>query len=137
MISNPKNGWCDFCIEDFTGHPSDATNVPIDLLQAFVDYDNYGKGITWINEETSSFTVVLSQDGFFIISISQANEVKLYQFHKSIDFYKKELIKDIKSDFNNWVNFDFDLRYLEGQNSTNAKNTNRYRLRNKLEELKK
>ena len=43
MISNPKHGWCDFKIEDdnnnvFFGIPSYITNVPVDLLQSFLDY---------------------------------------------------------------------------------------------------
>lgn len=32
MISNPKNGWCNFKLGDFEGTPSYITDVPIDLL---------------------------------------------------------------------------------------------------------
>ena len=47
MISNSKHGWCDFKIEDdnnnvFFGIPRYITNVPVDLLQSFLDYKTNG-----------------------------------------------------------------------------------------------
>ena len=60
MISNPKHGWCDFMLSDekdnlFVGTPSYVTNVPVDLLQAFLDYKTKGQGIAWFNEEGTEF----------------------------------------------------------------------------------
>ena len=48
MISNPKHGWCNFMLSDekdnlFVGTPSYVTNVPVDLLQAFLDYKTKGQ----------------------------------------------------------------------------------------------
>ena len=48
MISNPKHGWCDFKIEDdnnnvFFGIPSYITNVPVNLLQSFLEYKINGQ----------------------------------------------------------------------------------------------
>ena len=38
MISNPNLGWCEFHMGDFTGNPSYLTDVPIELLEAFLNY---------------------------------------------------------------------------------------------------
>ena len=76
MISNPKHSWCDFKIEDdnnnvFFGTPSYVTNVPVDLLQAFLDYKIKGQGIAWFNEEGTEFTLILTM---FIITENEHTE---------------------------------------------------------------
>ena len=73
MISNPKHGWCDFKIEDdnnnvFFGTPSYITNVPVDLLQAFLDYKTNGQGMAWFDEEEPEFTLVLNPYSIYIIA---------------------------------------------------------------------
>ena len=45
MISNPHAGWCDFKLGDFEGSPSYLTDVPVDLLNAFIEYHEKGTGI--------------------------------------------------------------------------------------------
>lgn len=42
MISNPKHGWCNFKLRTFEGTPSYLTDVPIDLLTAFIDLNEKG-----------------------------------------------------------------------------------------------
>lgn len=69
MISNPKHGWCDFKIEDiFFGTPSYITNVPVDLLDAFVQYYEKGEGFTWLDEEgEGGFSLVLTPYTTYIL----------------------------------------------------------------------
>lgn len=38
MISNPKHGWSNFDLRVFHGTPSYLTDVPVDLLNAFIQY---------------------------------------------------------------------------------------------------
>ena len=102
MISNPKHGWCDFMLSDekdnlFVGTPSYITNVPVDLLQAFLDYKTNGQGMAWFNEEGTEFTLVLNPYSMFIITENEHTE--LIDFSKvNIDNLVKELIQDIESD---------------------------------------
>lgn len=65
MISNPKNGWCDFNLGDFHGTPSYLTNVPIDLLIAFKEYLYLGAGICWFDERRCG--IHIGNDTIFII----------------------------------------------------------------------
>ena len=111
MISNPKHGWCDFKIEDdnnnvFFGTPSYVTNVPVDLLQAFLDYKIKGQGIAWFDEEGTEFTLVLNPYSMFIITENEDCEGRLYDFSElNIDNLIKELIQDIESDLIKWSMF--------------------------------
>ena len=109
MISNPKHGWCDFMLSDekdnlFVGTPSYVTNVPVDLLQAFLDYKTKGQGIAWFDEEGTEFTLVLNPDSMFVIAENEHTE--LIDFNKvKIDNLIKELIQDIESDLIEWSMF--------------------------------
>lgn len=112
MISNPKHGWCDFMLSDekdnlFVGTPSYLTNVPVDLLQAFLDYKTKGLGIAWFDEEGAEFTLVLNPYSMYIIAENEHTE--LIDFSKvKIDDLIKELIQDIESDLDKWSMFDCD-----------------------------
>lgn len=114
MISNPKHGWCDFMLSDkkdnlFVGTPSYTTNVPIDLLQAFLDYKIKSQGMAWFDEEGAEFTLVLNPYSMFIISESEDEFAELIDFNEvKIDDLIKELIKDIESDLSEWSKFDCD-----------------------------
>ena len=111
MISNAKHGWCDFKIEDdnnnvFFGTPSYVTNVPVDLLQAFLDYKTNGQGMAWFDEEGTEFTLALNPYSMFVIAENETGEGRLYDFSEiNIDNLIKELIQDIESDLTGWSMF--------------------------------
>ena len=67
MISNPKYGWCDFVLGDFHGHPSYLTDVPVDLLEAFISYFENGTGTAFFDEEGSEFTLILKHHMILIM----------------------------------------------------------------------
>lgn len=109
MISNPKYGWCDFMLSDekdnlFVGTPSYATNVPVDLLQAFLDYKIKGQGVVWFDEGGTEFTLVLNPYSIFIIAENEHTE--LIDFSEvNINNLIKELIQDIESALVGWSMF--------------------------------
>lgn len=104
MISNPKNGWCDFDLGIFHGTPSYLTEVPIDLLDAFIQYHIMSTGIAWFDEEGTDFTLVITPCSLFIIE--EKDEPILHDFSE-INIYdlEKELIEDIEKDLANWAEF--------------------------------
>lgn len=105
MISNPKYGWCNFKLRDFEGTPSYLTDVPVDLLNAFIDLHTKGSGIAWFDEEGSEFSLVLTPYSLFIIEERNEKPV-LHDFSEmKIKNLEKELIEDIESDLNGWANF--------------------------------
>lgn len=104
MIDNPKHGWCNFQLGDFKGHPSYLTDVPLDLLDAFIDYHIKGTGTAWFDEEGADFTLVINPYSIFIIA--ERYETVLYEFPDvRIEELEKELINDIESDLNEWMYF--------------------------------
>ena len=68
MISDPKHGWSTFKLGDFEGTPSYLTDVPLDLLDAFLDYHYKGIGMAWFDEEGTEFTLVINPYSLFIIA---------------------------------------------------------------------
>lgn len=116
MISNPKHGWCSFKLGEFEGTPSYLTDVPLDLLNAFINYHTQGSGVVVLDEEGSYFTLILTQYNFGIFIIEEKNKAALYDFSEmNIKDLEKELIEDIESDLNGWANFitDDDLEEIK------------------------
>lgn len=104
MISNPKYGWCDFDLKLFHGLPSYLTDVPVDLLNVFIQYHSTGTGIAWFDEEGSEFTLVITPYSLFIIE--EKDEPVLHDFSEmNIDNLEKELIEDIEKDLIGWSDF--------------------------------
>ncbi len=104
MISNPKHGWCNFKLGTFDGTPSYLTDVPIDILAAFIDYHNKGCGVIWFDEEGTEFTLVITPYSLFIIE--EKEKPILHDFSEmKIEDLEKELIKDIENDLYGWANF--------------------------------
>lgn len=104
MISNPKHGWCNFSLGTFNGNPSYLTNVPVDLLQAFIDLHTKGCGCAWCDEEGTEFTFVVTPYLMFIIE--EKDRPILYDFSDvRVDKVQEELIKDIQSNITAWSEF--------------------------------
>ena len=103
MITNPKHGWCNFKLRTFEGTPSYLTDVPIDLLNAFIDYHVKGSGIVWLDEEGTEFSLVITPYSLFIIE--EKDKPILHDFSEmKIDNMEKELIKDIATGFDGRAN---------------------------------
>lgn len=107
MISDPKHGWCNFKLRTFEGTPGYLTDVPVDLLEAFIDLHTKGTGIAWFNEEGTEFTLVLTPYSLFIIE--EKDKPVLHDFSEmNIDNLEKELVNDIESNLDEWANFTTD-----------------------------
>lgn len=105
MISNPNGGWCTFKLGTFEGHPSYLTDVPIDLLDAFLMYHHRGTGIAYFDEEGGArFTLVITPCSLFIIE--EKDKSVLYDLSEmKIEDLEKELISDIESNLTAWADF--------------------------------
>ena len=107
MISNPKYGWCDFVLGDFHGHPSYLTDVPVDLLEAFISYFENGTGTAFIAEAGSAFTLILKHHMILIMEEKETLVCHEYSDLNTINL-AKELIFDILRDRYTWC-IEFDL----------------------------
>ena len=104
MISNPRHGWCNFKLRTFKGTPSYLTDVPVDLLDAFLDYHCKGMGIAWFDEEGTEFTLVINPYSIYIIE--EKDKAILHDFSEmQIEKIEKELIFDIENDLERWAEF--------------------------------
>ena len=104
MISNPKHGWSNFDLRVFHGTPSYLTDVPVDLLNAFIQYHTTGTGIAWFDEEGTEFTLVITPYSLFVIE--EKDKPILHDFSEiKINNLEKELIEDIEKDLIGWSEF--------------------------------
>lgn len=104
MISNQKHGWSNFDLKVFHGTPSYLTDVPVDLLNAFIQYHTTGTGIAWFDEEGTEFTLVITPYSLFVIE--EKDEPVLHNFSEiNINNLEKELIEDIEKDLIGWSEF--------------------------------
>lgn len=102
MISDPKYGWCNFKLGDFKGTPSYLTDVPIDVLDAFIDFYTKGLGIAYFDEEGTDFMLILSPYSVFII---EEKDKPILHYYGDIDIRElgNELINDIESNIDEWA----------------------------------
>ena len=121
MISNPKHGWCSFKLGDFTGTPSYLTDVPMDLLDAFIDYYTRGYGAAFFDEEGSEFTLLLMRHSIYIIE--EKDDAKVHVFYDlSISDLTKEVITDIVCNLDEWCDdFVWDSRLKDQELSEQFK----------------
>ena len=135
MIKNPKHGWCDFQLGDFAGVASYLTDVPIDLLDAFISYYTNGYGVVVFDQEGSYFTLVLTAYNFGIYIIEESDKAILHDFsidkNITVNDLAKELINDIEKDLEGWST-DF-LFYVNKKEAAHYCNE----IKQKLAELKK
>lgn len=104
MISNPKHGWSNFDLRVFHGTPSYLTDVPVDLLNAFIQYHTTGIGVAWFDEEGTEFTLVITPYSLFVIE--EKDKPVLHDFSEmKINNLEKELIEDIEKDLIGWSEF--------------------------------
>ncbi|WP_299054238.1 hypothetical protein [uncultured Eubacterium sp.] len=104
MISNPKHGWCNFDLGTFHGTPSYTTDVPMNLLDAFIQYHTTGTGMAWLDEEGTWFTLVITPYSLFVIE--EKDKPVLHDFSEiKINNLEKELIQDIEKDLIGWSEF--------------------------------
>lgn len=104
MLSNVKNGWCDFNYGSFIGHPSYLTDVVIDLIDLFYD----GEGVVRCDEEGTEFDIVLSDIDFYIVDFKE-HLPKVYQNEdKSIKEYIQEFIEDVERDIDDWAKWTYE-----------------------------
>lgn len=105
MISNPHAGWCDFQLGAFEGHPSYITDVPIDLLQAFLDFHEKGSGSVWLDEEDrGGFSFVLNPYAMYVIE--ERDQVRFWDLTTLNPVaVELELIADISSRLPEWALF--------------------------------
>lgn len=131
MISNPKYGWCTFQLGDFLGSPSYLTDVPLELLEAFLNYHENGYGVAVFDEEGPYFTLVLTSYNLGIYLIDEKEEPVLHNFCDfKVEDLERELISDLEGDMNGWANFLTD-------NDPEEISMHRNEIRQKIARLKK
>ena len=106
MLGKPNAGWAYLKIGNFTANVSSMTNVPCDLIKAFVDFINKGAGIASFDCEPYQFDLVLSYTmgaGVAGLVYIVDCEKKIFCENLKILDLAKEFIVDIKENIDSWA----------------------------------
>lgn len=113
MFSKPKYGWTHVSIGDFDGSASYITDVPIDVLDAFIDFYKLHKNICVdFDEEGSTFVLIVVSD-IDIYVISEREQVIAYKIDTNINELTNEIISDFEKYIKDWENFTYGFEKLE------------------------
>lgn len=119
MFSKPKYGWTHVSIGDFDGSASYITDVPIDVLDAFIDFYKLHKNICVdFDEEGSTFVLVVVSD-IDIYVISEREQVIAYKIDTNINELTNEIISDFEKYIKDWENFTYGFEKLEVERKVN------------------
>ena len=105
MLSKPKHGWTDITLGDFTGRGSYLTDIPVDLLNAFINaLRDFIPASVFFDEEGSQFTLVSHHDGTYII-VEREEKPELISVDIKFTELIKEVINDLESNINEWTDW--------------------------------
>lgn len=105
MIKNPTKEGCDFEFVTFKRYATSYTDVPVDLLDAFISYFLHGFGIVSFNESGPGYSLILRPYDSYILIEHDTNPA-LHTCHATwLRGAAMELIKDIESDIDAWASF--------------------------------
>lgn len=109
MIKLQNNQWAKLQVGDFKAYVSYMVELPVDLLEGFRDYFETGKETKIvINDGKDEFNVVLNNNKLHIERLTPcAHGLKVEQWHstKNVLTWTKELVADIESNMDKWVEF--------------------------------
>lgn len=130
MFSKPIHGWTDITIGDFTGRGSYLTDIPMDVLNAFINSLDYSiPASIRFDEEGSEFILVSHYYNTYIIL--EREKTELISININYLDLIKEAIKDIEDNLEDWVYWE---SYYELDND-DAENR-RLSLLDKIEKVK-
>lgn len=102
MLSKPVHGWTDITIGDWKDRASYLTSVPCDMLDKVADILEYRlPTCVYCDAEGWEYIIVFEHFETFIIHQEEKNV--LISIDIKIEDIAKELLKDIKDYFEDWV----------------------------------
>lgn len=106
MISNPSKGFCKFNIGFFNGYPDNTTNVPLELLNAFINYHKLGYGIALIDERDMGYSLILIEydKDILLRYVGPVDGIIAFKELKISDL-EEQLIRDIEGNLEGWCYF--------------------------------
>ena len=78
--------------------------MPVDLLNAFIQYHATGTGIAWFDKEGTTFTLAFTPYSLFVIEEKDKPVLHDFSYIKK-ETLEKELIGDIERDLIGWSEF--------------------------------
>lgn len=116
MLKKPKDGWSKITIGDWCDRCGYIDNVPVELLRVFIGlYGDRTPSAVKFDAEGWEYIIVFDWYEIHIIT-DKTNKYVLKTVSCDISTLAKELIKDIRSNINEWAEFYKDLDSVDTLN---------------------
>ena len=107
MLNKPHLGSVDITIDNFSDRASYLTDVPFDLLNAFIRFYRDGNPQTvYFDAEGWDYYIIIAWDMVFIITSKGNGGYMLHEIVVKTDDMVRELIKDLEDNLDDWKNWD-------------------------------
>lgn len=108
MFSKPKDGWVDINIGDYTLTGSYLTDIPMNFLDSLNASLKSNLPISvFIDEEGREDIICAYFDEIFIIK-KHYDVIEYKKIDKDFNLFRKEIIDDIESFLEDWINWNMD-----------------------------
>lgn len=128
ILTNMSAGWCNFELNDFKGRPSYIRDLPIDVINGYIEYIRTGHCVIEFDEETSWFSLVICNENEVYI-IAHRNGLEFHSINLNANDVLDELFVEIEDNLDDWVNWCFCL--------SDEKDMYKIDLQNKIDSIKK
>ena len=110
MLTNPEFGWVNVSIGDWSDRASYLTDVPLDILDAFIEsYRSFQPATIMFDAEGWEYIIIA--DDIHTYVIDYLHPIDKYPFLKIFDIHKEDLMRefidDIDRDYDAWVRWVF------------------------------
>ncbi len=102
ILTNIEHGWCDFNLGDFEGHPSYIRFLPLDIINAWKEYQDTRHCIIEFDCETWQFCLVIWEHIVVILSNKWGKYNSMFLMINAEDLLN-ELVNEIVDNLDLWA----------------------------------
>ena len=102
ILININHGWCDFNLGDFHGHPSYIRFLPLDIIDAYEEYQKSHHCIIEFDCETYQFCLIIWEHNLIILD-NKYTKITTTIININAEQVLNELIDEIVDDIDLWA----------------------------------
>ena len=102
ILTNIENGWCNFNLGDFNGHPSYIKYLPFDVLDAYNYYKYNNHCIMDFDCETYQFCLIIWEYNLIILD-NKNDKINTTVIDIDAEEVLNELVNEIINDIDLWA----------------------------------
>ena len=102
ILTNIKYGWCNFRLDGYEARPSYVRFLPLDIIDAWKEYQESHHCIIEFDEELTQFCIVIWENNIVILD-NRNNKINITVINYNAEDVLNELIKEIVDNLDVWA----------------------------------